>query len=124
MKDMKYYDSLPWEVQIERDVRADGSIYYVARHPEFGEVSGPIGTGVSPEEALAELKARRSLIAVLLERGGSIPEPRPVRAGSRRSACSTSLGNSVRRGGINSSRSRRRFLSPLEIPGLETWAGT
>ena len=81
MKDVNDYDSLPWEVQIERDVRADGSIYYVARHPEFGPVSGPLGTGASPEEALAELKeARRSLIAVILERGDPIPEPRPVRA--------------------------------------------
>jgi predicted RNase H-like HicB family nuclease len=81
VKDAKYYDSLAWEVQIERDVRADGSIYYVARHPEFGTVSGPLGTGASPEEALAELReARRSLIAVLLERGDPIPEPRPVRA--------------------------------------------
>ena len=81
MKDMKYYDSLPWEVQIERDVRADGSIYYVARHPEFGAVAGPLGTGATPEQALAELKeARRSLIAVFLERGDSIPEPRPIRA--------------------------------------------
>jgi predicted RNase H-like HicB family nuclease len=81
MKDLKYYDSLPWEVQIERDIRADGSIYYIARHPEFGAVSGPLGTGAPPEEALAELKeARRSLIAALFERGDSIPEPRPVRA--------------------------------------------
>lgn len=81
MKDMKYYDSLPWEVQIERDLRSDGSIYYVARHAEFGAVSGPLGTGATPEEALVELKeARRSLIAVLLERGDPIPEPRPVRA--------------------------------------------
>ncbi|MBI3077710.1 MAG: hypothetical protein HYY85_12135 [Deltaproteobacteria bacterium] len=84
MKDVKYYDSLPWEVQIERDVRADGSIYHVARHPEFGPVSGPIGTGASPEEALAGLKeARRSLIAVLLERGDSIPEPQPVKVAAR-----------------------------------------
>lgn len=81
MRDVEYYDSLPWEVQIERDVRADGSIYYVARHPEFGAASGPLGTGASPEEALAELReARRSLIAVLLERGDPIPEPRPVKA--------------------------------------------
>jgi predicted RNase H-like HicB family nuclease len=80
MKDLKYYDSLPWEVQIERDVRADGSIYYVARHPEFGKVSGPLGTGTTPEEALAELKeARRSLIAVLVGRGDPIPEPQPIK---------------------------------------------
>lgn len=81
MKDASYYDSLPWEVQVERDLRKDGSIYYVARHPEFGPLSGPIGTGATPEEALAELReARRDLIRVLLERGDSIPEPRPVTA--------------------------------------------
>ncbi|MFQ5893799.1 MAG: type II toxin-antitoxin system HicB family antitoxin [Nitrospinota bacterium] len=81
MKDVKDDDSLPWDVQIERDVRADGSIYYVARHPAFGAVSGPFGTGASLDEALSELReARRSLITVLLERGDPSPEPRPVRA--------------------------------------------
>ena len=81
MKDASYYESLPWEVQLERDFRKDGSIYYTARHPEFGPLSGPIGTGASPEEALAELReARRDLIRALLERGDSITEPRPVKA--------------------------------------------
>jgi predicted RNase H-like HicB family nuclease len=81
MKDASYYDSLPWGVQIERDLRQDGSIYYVARHPEFGPLSGPIGTGPTPEEALAELReARSDLIRALLERGDSIPEPRPLKA--------------------------------------------
>jgi hypothetical protein len=81
MKDVKYYDSPPWEVQIERDVRADGSIWSVARHPELRPISGPLGTASSSGEVLAELKeAGRSLIAALLERGDSIPEPRPIRA--------------------------------------------
>jgi predicted RNase H-like HicB family nuclease len=81
MRDASYYDSLPWEIQIERDLRPDDSIYYVARHPEFGPLSGPIGTGATPEKALAELReARRDLIRVLLERGDSIPEPRPLKA--------------------------------------------
>ena len=80
MKDARYYDALPWEVQNERDLRQDGSIYYVARHPEFGTISGPMGTGSTPEEARADLKeARRSLIRVLLEHGDPIPEPRPLR---------------------------------------------
>lgn len=80
MRDLVYYDSLPWEVRIDRDVRGDGSVYYVARHPEFGVHSGPLGTGESPEAALADLRdARRSLIAVLLDRGDAIPEPRPVK---------------------------------------------
>ena len=80
MKDARYYDSLSWEVRIERDLQHDGTVYYIARHPEFGDIAGPVGTGVSPEEALAELReARRSLIAVLLDRGDPIPEPGPVR---------------------------------------------
>jgi predicted RNase H-like HicB family nuclease len=80
MKDSQYYDSLPWKIRIERDIRHDGTIYYIARHPEFGDISGPVGTGNSPEEALAELReARQSLIGVLLERGDPIPEPGPVK---------------------------------------------
>jgi predicted RNase H-like HicB family nuclease len=66
--------------RIERDLRRDGTVYYIARHPEFGDITGPVGTGVSPEEALAELReARQSLIAVLLEQGDPIPEPGPVK---------------------------------------------
>jgi hypothetical protein len=62
MKDLAYYDGLAWEIRIERDLRADGSVYYVARHPEFGPIAGPLGTGSTPEEALADLhEARRSL---------------------------------------------------------------
>jgi len=81
VKDAGYYDSLAWEVQIERDLRRDGSIHYVARNPEFGPLSGPVGTGATPEEALAELReARRDLIRVFLEHGDSIPEPRPFKA--------------------------------------------
>lgn len=84
MKDLSYYDRLAWEIRIERDLRADGSVYYVARHPEFGSIAGPLGTGSSPEEALADLReARRSLIAVMLERGDPIPEPPPVNASAR-----------------------------------------
>ena len=80
MKDAQYYGSLPWEIRIERDLRHDGTVYYITRHPEFGDISGPMGTGRSPEEALAELReARQSLIGILLERGDPIPEPGPVK---------------------------------------------
>lgn len=81
MNDPGDYDGLPWEVEIERDLRENGSVYYIARHPEFGPLSGPIGTGRTPEEALGDLtEARRSLIRVLVERGDPVPEPRPVKA--------------------------------------------
>jgi predicted RNase H-like HicB family nuclease len=80
MKDAQYYDSLPWEIRIERDLRYDGAVYYIARHPEFGDISGPLGTGSSPEEALLDLRqARQCLIGLLLERGDPIPEPGPVK---------------------------------------------
>ena len=84
MKDLAYYDRLAWEIRIERDLRADGSVYYVARHPEFGPIAGPLGTGSTPEEALADLhEARRSLIEVMLDRNDSIPEPPPVSTRAR-----------------------------------------
>jgi predicted RNase H-like HicB family nuclease len=84
MKDLAYYDGLAWEIRIERDLQADGAVYYVARHPEFGPISGPLGTGPGPEEALADLReARQSLITVMLERGDPIPEPPPVSASAR-----------------------------------------
>ena len=84
MKDLTYYDGLAWEIRIERDLRVDGSVYYVARHPEFGPVAGPLGTGSSPEDALADLRgARRTLIAVMLEHGDPVPEPPPLRADAR-----------------------------------------
>jgi predicted RNase H-like HicB family nuclease len=84
MKDLAYYDAVPWDVRIERDIRADGSIFYVARHPEFGSISGPLGTGATPEEALADLReARQSLIALMLELGDRVPEPPPVRVDAR-----------------------------------------
>lgn len=84
MKDLAYYDGLAWEIRIERDLRADGSVYYVARHPEFGPIAGPLGTGSTPEEALADLhEARRGLIAVMLDRGDPIPEPPPVSTEAR-----------------------------------------
>ena len=83
MKDAQYYDALRWEVRIERDLHHDGTVYYIACHLEFGDIAGPVGTGASPEEALTELhEARQSLIAVLLERGDSIPEPGPVKTAS------------------------------------------
>ena len=84
MRDLTYYDGLAWEIRIERDLRADGSVYYIARHPEFGPIAGLLGTGSSPEEALADLReARRSLIAVMLDRGDPIPEPPPISAAAR-----------------------------------------
>jgi predicted RNase H-like HicB family nuclease len=72
-KDLDYYDGLPWRVIIEPERQDDGSIIFVASHPEFG---GVLGTGRTPEAALADLHAaRRSMIEALLAEGYRIPEP-------------------------------------------------
>ena len=72
-KDLAYYDGLPWRVAIDPERQDDGKIICVASHPEF---EGVLGTGETPEAALADLHAaRRSMIEALLAEGYSIPEP-------------------------------------------------
>ncbi len=75
-KDVDYYDRLPWRVQIEPERQDDGTIVYIASHPEF---EGVLGSGTTPEEALVDLrKARRAMIEALLSEGYSVPEPAAV----------------------------------------------
>lgn len=72
-KDIDYYDGLPWRVVIAPERQDDGRIIYVASHPEF---DGVLGTGETPEAALADLHAaRRSMVEALLAEGYPIPEP-------------------------------------------------
>ncbi len=75
-KDVEYYDRLPWKVEIEPERQDDGTIVYIASHPEF---EGVLGSGATPEEALADLrKARRAMIEALLAEGYPVPEPTAV----------------------------------------------
>jgi predicted RNase H-like HicB family nuclease len=72
-KDLDYYDGLPWRVLIDPERQDDGRIIFVASHPDF---DGVLGTGGTPEAALADLHAaRRSMIEALLAEGYQIPEP-------------------------------------------------
>ena len=71
--DLDYYDRLPWRVAIEPERQDDGSVIYVASHPDF---DGVLGTAATPEAALADLRvARRSMIEALLAEGYPVPEP-------------------------------------------------
>jgi len=71
-KDLAYYDGLPWPVVIDPEWQENGKIMYVASHPAF---DGVLGTGETPEAALADLHAaRRSMIEALLAEGYPIPE--------------------------------------------------
>lgn len=75
-KDVDYYDRLPWKVQIEPERQDDGTIVYIASLPEF---EGVLGSGATPEEALADLRrARRAMIEALLAEGYPVPEPTAV----------------------------------------------
>ncbi len=75
-KDVGYYDRLPWKVEIEPERQDDGTIVYIASHPEF---EGVLGSGATPEEALADLhQARRAMIEALLAEGYPVPEPTAV----------------------------------------------
>jgi predicted RNase H-like HicB family nuclease len=72
-KDADYYDGLPWRVSIDPERQDDGRIIFVAFHPDF---DGVLGTGETPEAALADLHAaRRSMVEALLAEGYPIPEP-------------------------------------------------
>ena len=75
-KDLDYYDGLPWRVIIDPERQDDRQIIFVASHPEF---DGVLGTGETPEAALADLhEARRSMIEALLAEGYPVPEPAVV----------------------------------------------
>ena len=75
-KDLDYYDGLPWRVIIDPERQEDGEIIYVASHPEF---DGVLGTGETPEAALADLHvARQLMIEALLAEGYPVPEPAVV----------------------------------------------
>ena len=72
-KDADYYDGLPWRVIIDTERQDDESVIFVASHPDF---DGVLGTGETPEAALADLHAaRRSMIEALLAEAYPIPEP-------------------------------------------------
>src|SRR5262245_65127752 len=75
-KDLGYYDGLPWRVIIDPERQEDGQIIFMASHPDF---DGVLGTGETPEAALADLHAaRRSMIDALLTAGYPITEPAVV----------------------------------------------
>ncbi|AII58084.1 pilus biosynthesis protein HicB [Dehalococcoides mccartyi CG1] len=72
-KNLDYYMELPYTVVIEPDEDNDGGTYYVARALEL---SGCIGDGDTPEEALESLAIhKRMWLEDQLERGYKIPEP-------------------------------------------------
>ncbi len=69
-KDLAYYMSLPYRVEIIKDTDEDG---YAAFIPEL---KGCITTGITEEDALKSLKDAKAVwLSSALEDGDPIPEP-------------------------------------------------
>jgi predicted HicB family RNase H-like nuclease len=73
-KNLNYYMSLPYKIEIEPIPGKEGG-GYVARLPQFGK-AGIIGDGETAEEALADLQKNQKLrFERYLKEGIDIPEP-------------------------------------------------
>jgi len=73
-KDLSYYMSLDYKIEIEAIPKNEGG-GYIARLPQFGKY-GIIGDGDTREEALADLdKAKDARFARYLKENTTIPEP-------------------------------------------------
>jgi len=65
---------LPYSIKVVLDQTTEGSLCYVASHPEL---PGCMSHGDTPEEAMNNLSEAKELyIKTLLEKGESIPLPR------------------------------------------------
>jgi len=73
-KNLNYYISLPYKIEIEPIPEKEGG-GYVARLPQFGK-SGIIGDGETAEAALSDLQKNQKLrFESYLKEGLDIPEP-------------------------------------------------
>lgn len=76
MRTLDEYMELPYAIVVVHDVDEDGNAGWVA---EVEELPGAISQGQTPEEAVERVRdAMRDWIAVALEDGVAIPEPRAV----------------------------------------------
>jgi antitoxin HicB len=74
MRTLEEYMELPYAIVVVHDVDEDGNSGWVA---EVEELPGAISQGRTPEEAVERAReAMRDWIAVALEDGVAIPEPR------------------------------------------------
>lgn len=74
MRKIEEYLALPYTLVVVHDVDAEGNAGWVA---EVEELPGCMSQGASPEEAIERVReAMRDWIAVALEDGMEIPEPR------------------------------------------------
>jgi antitoxin HicB len=72
-KDLGYYLSLPYKLEVVPLSKEDGGGYY-ARYTEF--VTSAHGDGVTPAEAIDSAReGLKAVLEVMLEHGDRIPEP-------------------------------------------------
>jgi antitoxin HicB len=82
MKALEEYLELPYAITVVHDVDDEGNSGWVA---EVEELPGCISQGTTPQEAVERVReAMRDWIAVALEDGVPVPEPRAAEAFSGR----------------------------------------
>lgn len=75
MKDLEYYESLPYHAVWEHVTTADGDWYWQVHLQEIPAVAG---MGTTEDEAFGELRERfEEYVRFRLDEGLDIPEPRP-----------------------------------------------
>lgn len=77
-KDIEYYMSLPYTVQVTRVADETGAYYFA----KVEELPGCHTDGATPAEAVTELEqVKRDYLEVKLEMGAAIPEPEDLPSG-------------------------------------------
>jgi predicted RNase H-like HicB family nuclease len=98
-----------YSVELTAQLATDGSVVYLAQHPELGNC---MAHGATPAEARANLQEARDLcLRVLRRRGVPIPEPRGVVAMTTWSSVGTAIP-SVTGGAITATERKEETLVP------------
>lgn len=80
-KNLEHYLQLPYEIILRKEPCTDGSMCFLAYHPEL---SGCMSQGETQEEACQNLQeAKKLYIESLLENGQNVPLPHPQKSYSR-----------------------------------------
>ena len=122
MRTVEEYLQLPYRISLVRDQDADGDIAWVA---SIEELPGCISQGDTPEEALEMIReAMEGWIAVALEHGDAIPEPRVLGAYSGRFVVRIPAGlhQQLDRRARHEGTSLNQYVSTL-LAGASGWSG-
>ena len=112
MKKLEDYLGLQYSIEVVPEVTTDGSLCYMASHPEL---PGCMSHGDTPEEAIANLEEAKELyIKVLLEKGQQVPLPKEPKIPSMTTWVVASVGEEIEEESIAIAPSQVNPILPLE----------